>query len=256
MLLYGICHLAYIPIRREPSHASEMVSQLIFGERYSILESNTTQTWYKIEIQQDNYQGWIHYYNLHALSQEEWLKHDHSKVFLTTQVVTTLKIKNYRLQIPLGSCIYQDDNRYFVGRLVFDTAALGDKRLPYQSLSYFAKKLLSIPYLWGGKTVWGFDCSGFTQILYRLQGVNLPRDAWQQAQQGVTVDFENRSYGDLAFFTNEEGKVTHVGFLLNKKLICHASGEVRIDSYDEKGIFRKTINAYSHQNISLKRVLL
>jgi cell wall-associated NlpC family hydrolase len=125
------------------------------------------------------------------------------------------------------------------------------------TISGIAKKFLDTPYLWGGRTFMGIDCSGFTQVVFRVNGKNLLRDAYQQQTQGKKINFESATSGDLAYFSNEEGKVIHVGIILkekNKVGIIHASGKVRIDSLDEKGILNNDTQSYSHRLHSIKRI--
>jgi cell wall-associated NlpC family hydrolase len=125
-----------------------------------------------------------------------------------------------------------------------------------QDIISTAYLLINAPYLWGGKNPFGIDCSGFTQIVYKLNGYKLPRDASQQVELGTPLSFvEEAEAGDLAFFDNEEGNIVHVGILLNNEQIIHASGSVRIDKYDHYGIFNKSLGKYSHSMRVIKRVL-
>ena len=124
------------------------------------------------------------------------------------------------------------------------------KKLIENALMY-----LNAPYLWGGRSPLGIDCSGFTQMVYRLQGINLPRDAYQQAEVGTTLSFiEESDPGDLAFFDNNEGKITHVGIILEENHIIHASGKVRIDRIDQQGIFNTEIGTHTHKLRLIKSI--
>jgi len=115
---------------------------------------------------------------------------------------------------------------------------------------------LNAPYLWGGRSPFGIDCSGFTQVIYKLNGFKLPRDASQQATIGETLSFiEESESGDLAFFDNEEGNIIHVGIMLENNNIIHASGKVRIDKIDHQGIFNSETNTYSHRLRLIKKIL-
>ena len=101
----------------------------------------------------------------------------------------------------------------------------------------------------------GMDCSGFSQVVHRIVGNDLPRDASQQVELGDTISFvEEAQAGDLAFFDNEEGNITHVGICLGGGDIIHASGSVRIDKLDHIGIFNADKGTYSHKLRVIKRI--
>ncbi|MCS7004714.1 MAG: C40 family peptidase [Cytophagales bacterium] len=256
MKKYGICHRAYVPVRKEPSHASEMVSQLILGELYSIVEQSSCGEWYLILAHVDEYLGWIHKRNYSEISEQLFQEHLQGIRFCNPHLQIVAKtVSEFRIIAPLGSFFYKIHNNAHlqVGNMQFKVPV--EHQFKKADIIRTSKRLIGVPYLWGGKTVWGFDCSGFVQILYRTQGIFLPRDAWQQAQKGISIEFAMRQKGDLAFFTNDAGKVVHVGFLANRKQIFHASGEVRIDSYDSCGIWSASENCYTHRGIFLKRVL-
>ncbi|MCY7361282.1 MAG: C40 family peptidase, partial [Ignavibacteria bacterium] len=123
-------------------------------------------------------------------------------------------------------------------------------------ITEIALKYLNAPYLWGGRSPYGIDCSGFTQMVYKFFGIRLKRDAYQQAEQGRTIDYiDHTQTGDLAFFHNEDGKIKHVGIILQHKKIIHASGCVRIDSIDHHGIYNHDKKTYSHNLRFFKRIL-
>ncbi len=124
-----------------------------------------------------------------------------------------------------------------------------------ESIDLVAKSFINAPYLWGGRTHFGIDCSGFTQVVFKLKGAQLKRDASLQAQQGALINsLSDALIGDLAFFKNADGKVTHVGMLLNREHIIHASGKVKIDTIDEKGIYSEELQRYTHNLHSIKRI--
>ena len=119
-----------------------------------------------------------------------------------------------------------------------------------------AKEFLNAPYLWGGKSFFGVDCSGFTQLVYKVNNVKLPRDAYQQAEVGEALSFVEESQpGDLAFFENAEGRIIHVGIMLDDQKIIHASGKVRIDTLDSTGIFNQEMNKHTHKLRFVKSIL-
>lgn len=142
---------------------------------------------------------------------------------------------------PLG-LTYQGSINPFIGNQ-FET-----------EVSRLALSYKDTPYLWGGRSQWGIDCSGFSQLIYSCFDLSLPRDAYQQAEMGQTVDFVSEiRVGDLAFFDNAEGRITHVGIMLDRDTIIHASAKVRVDRMDTEGIFNAEQNRYTHKLRIVKR---
>jgi cell wall-associated NlpC family hydrolase len=132
---------------------------------------------------------------------------------------------------------------------------LNENKIEFGDLVHFSKKFLGAPYLWGGRSPFGIDCSGLVQILFKIKGIALKRDAWQQAEAGKQVSFIEESVpGDLVFFDNDEGKIIHVGMIYQSGHIIHASGEVRIDKIDNYGIYNQETGKYTHKTRIIKRV--
>ena len=255
----GICNLSIIPIRFEPKSQSELVSQLLFGETYFILDQ--TENWIKIKTQVDDYTGWI--------SGNQFLSWDENeKDQKLVTVFPYLKAINQITQTPIyilpGSMLQQwEITENGIQCAVNNTKFLLEAKpenfgeIPANEIGRLAVEFINSPYLWGGKTMWGIDCSGFSQLLFKLIGIQLPRDAYQQAKMGQQVDFVDESkLGDLAFFDNEEGKITHVGMVIGPGEIIHASGKVRIDILDSYGIFHSKLGKHTHKLRSIKRVLV
>lgn len=251
---YGICNLSVIPLRAEPAEVSEMVSQVLFGETFEILEWR--EKWVRIITGIDSYTGWIGRTQFVMLGHLAWQQLQREKPQLSYGAVTQAwkKSDNTVLYLPIGSSMtFMEGNTCRVGNEKFEI--LGPKG-DIEPFYITAKSFLNAPYLWGGRTHFGIDCSGFTQAVLRLHGINIKRDASQQAQQGSLVEsLKKADLGDLAFFINENDKITHVGILLNKTQIIHASGKVKIDPIDEKGIFSEELQRYTHKLYSIRRFL-
>jgi gamma-D-glutamyl-L-lysine dipeptidyl-peptidase len=248
-----ICLLPFIPIRREPSHRSEQTSQLIFGEKADVKDEK--DNWIEIKTRFDSYSGWIEK-NSVEIANDDLLT---QKTIITTEPVTICEKENEKLYLTAGSEIMDPDaNGIF--KYKESTYKLIDN-LPIQrkfsssGIIETAGKFLNSPYLWGGRSVFGMDCSGFVQIVFKIHGRNLPRDAKDQANAGEAVNsFRDIEAGDLVFFDNPEGKITHVGIVLGEKLIIHASVFVRIDKLDERGIFNLKRKEYTHSLKNIRRV--
>jgi hypothetical protein len=236
--------VAIAPLRREPSDRSEMVSQGLFGEELEVLERQ--EKWSMIRLKHDGYEGWIDNKQLDSVSINEELE---------------------RVNVPLLQCLRSNHDSMWLPAGAMAPAAWNTSSAPVSwtgsrpDIEKCALLFLHAPYLWGGRTVMGIDCSGFSQMVMLLNGISLPRDAYQQAEIGTTVTFIEESLtGDLAFFDNAEGRITHVGIVLRDSnegcRIIHASGQVRIDTLDHEGIFHSEQSVYTHKLRIIKRILL
>ncbi len=258
----GICALSAVPVRAEPSDKAEQVTQLVFGECYTVLLSQGK--WHQIEVAADRYVGWIDQLQHTPVTPKyfaAWRAQDHPRVL---DVVQTVSDADARIPVVLGSRLpFFDGMTLQLGdkTLFFNGAATNPATPPeparqVQLLRKMGQLYLRAPYVWGGKSVFGVDCSGLVQQLYGLVGVQLRRDAGQQIEHGVAVDFVTQAQpGDLAFFDNAEGRIVHVGMVLDEGLILHAAGEVRLDPLDHNGIYNRTRQGYSHKLRLIKRLL-
>jgi hypothetical protein len=250
---YGICNLAVIPLRAEASDKSEQVSQILFGEAFEIVE--WTDRWVKVVTANDLYEGWIGRLQFVMLGHVafEDLKKNHPPITHRPVTQAWKKSDNSILYLPVGSSlVFLKGNTCQINNEQFEI--IGETGNT-ESLDITAKSFLNTPYLWGGRTHYGIDCSGFTQAVFMLQGIHLKRDAWMQAEQGKVVDFlAEAKLGDLAFFDNDEGRITHVGIMLNNEQIIHASGRVKIDRIDSQGIFSEELKRCTHKLRIIKRI--
>jgi hypothetical protein len=239
---YGIVAFPAAPVRKKPAHQSEMVSQLLFGEPVKILKYKK-DLWVKIRSLHDDYEGWL----THSLLAEVDEKTASSPVtFVTTGLLNAIEVNGSTMYIPAGSSLpafeYSGgkNSRGQAGAISYTYTGTFTDRKSIAPCAELLHKLcqpwLNVPYLWGGRSPLGVDCSGFVQVIFRQMGIDLPRDAWQQAQSGMPVKkFSEAGTGDLAFFDNRED-IVHVGIITNPGELMHASGKVKIDTLSKKGI--------------------
>ena len=249
---YGIGHLSVVPCRAEASDKSEQVTQLLFGETLKVYEKK--RSWYRIKTAHDSYECWMDENQFKFITQREFEKLNSEKPLVVSDLaeVLTKEDGSELMTVLMGSNLPNLENKIvdvkeavwkFEGSCT-NTNVIHEKK----KLTENAFMLLNAPYQWGGRSPFGIDCSGFVQLIYKLNGIYLPRDASQQASMGQPLSFiEEAEEGDLAFFDNEEGKITHVGIILANNRIIHASGKVRIDKLDHQGIFNQEKRDYSHR---------
>lgn len=253
--MFGICNLAIVPLRAEASDRSEMTSQVLFGEHFRILEQ--TEKWSRIEIAFDGYNGWIDNKQFKAITEAQYNSLNTCPIVLNADLIEYITTPNNLLQpIPLGASLsfldfpeINSENYVFEG---LRSSGITSK----ENLVKTAFMYLNTPYLWGGKTPFGIDCSGMMQMVYKLNGYKLLRDASQQATQGEALSFiEESEPGDLAFFDNEEGRIIHVGMIMENNYIIHAHGKVRIDRLDHLGIYNVDTKRHTHKLRVIKKII-
>lgn len=260
-MAYGICLMSVVPCRKEPANVSEMVTQLLFGETYEITD-DTHEEWLKIKISFDRYECWLNKKQHTGLTDAAFNDISKHHLYCNGDLVQIIKNKKLNTNIPITigaslPCLNQHEMNFDNHAFSFESIPVDcSKKQDAQKIIQTAYLFLNAPYLWGGKSPFGIDCSGFTQLTYKLNGYQLPRDASQQVELGYPLSFvEESEAGDLAFFDNDEGHITHVGILLDHQTIIHASGSVRIDKFDHYGIFHSDRKRYSHHLRVIKRIL-
>jgi gamma-D-glutamyl-L-lysine dipeptidyl-peptidase len=257
MKQFGFCDLAVIPVRREPSDKAEMSTQLLFGDLVTIQAQQGS--WLSIQNYFDDYEGWIDAKQIQLIDEEEYSRLIHLPLFVNRNLYgDTVEMDGGVIRLPAGCSFYNADAEgMIIGGVKY---AIRGELFPFtfQGLEQLIRKAMEYqgcPYLWGGKTVLGLDCSGLTQVVYKQSGIKLFRDAAQQATQGELVSFRSESrQGDLAFFDNDEGRICHVGIILDHDHILHCSGQVRIDILDHQGIFNPVMARYTHKLRLIRRV--
>lgn len=246
---YGICNLSIVPLRAEPSDMSELVSQVLYGEHFKVLEQR--KKWSRIRIAYDKYEGWIDNKQYLEVSEEIYKEKDKEELLLSSDLVEFITDEKHLMPIPIGAVL----NPLSLLSHKYD-GSIVNGILPKENLIKTSYMYLGAPYLWGGKTPFGIDCSGFTQMVYKLNGYKLLRDASQQATQGEALSFiEESEPGDLAFFDNDEGNIIHVGIIMEDNYIIHAHGKVRIDRIDHSGIFNVETNRHTHRLRVIKKII-
>jgi len=248
------CIVPVCPMRKEAAHRTEMVSELLFGEVAEVIEQSKAFT--KLRSVYEGYEGWCQTSQLTGI---DTVQTNQSTNLLTAEWVSAIDFNGYPMQLPMGSSLglLSGGNgkigEYAVrcSRKTWNpaTAIFSGEAMKIVSLQY-----LNTPYLWGGRSVFGIDCSGLVQQVFCFFNKKLPRDAYQQATEGEVVGFlQEAQCGDLAFFDNDEGHITHVGLLLNAETIIHASGKVRIDRIDNMGIVNSDTGERTHKLRIIKR---
>jgi len=259
MTMNAICPLAQIPVRVEPSERSEMVTQILFGETFSILEERGN--WMLVRMHLDNYEGWIDRKQSMQVTDEFIEKLNTSSNHIITEKTAVCYSKHdssYQLlgkgsQLPLsvGTTFHLGHKAYTT---ISKTKAIPKKR-SVSKVAGTAMDYMNVPYLWGGRSIMGIDCSGLVQMVYHICGLDLPRDSSQQALVGKAIDFVDEAQpGDLAFFDNNAGEIIHVGIIIEAGKILHASGQVKIDKIDHNGIYSLEQGSYTHSLRIIKRM--
>jgi len=245
-MLKGICILPVIPMRKTKSDKSEMINQILFGETFQIIKK--MKDWSHVALSHDGYEGWI------DNKQYETLRQKNYRYIIYNKKVASIKLANVNQSIIMGSFVPQ--NKEIIKEFDISHDLSFFTMLPFEKwFIKIAQSYINTPYLWGGRTEFGIDCSGYTQMVYRFFNLKLPRDASQQANTGIEIsNLKNAKLGDLVFFGNKK-TITHVGIYLGNNQIIHASGKVRIDKLDARGILNTKNLKYTHTFQTIKRII-
>jgi len=253
-MAFVICMVPAAPLRKESAHRSEMVSQLLFGEIAEVLEEG--KVFVKLRCLYDNYEGWCQLSQLTGIDDTQ-VKKDNN--LLSDDWTSIIDLNGQPMHISMGSSLgLLQNGRIEIGKYHISSAVKicdpSTSKITGEALKEKAFQYLNTPYLWGGRSVFGIDCSGFVQQVFRFFNIALPRDAYLQAGVGEVVGFlQETKCGDLAYFDNEEGRITHVGLLLNNDTIIHSSGKVRVDKIDNMGIISSDTGERTHKLRIIKR---
>lgn len=245
-----VCTNVFVPLRTAPSHKSEMGSQVLLGERYESVDRAGTYT--RIRLLFDGYSGWIDNDHLSQYEQAE-----DTETFVIARDTSGILPDGSSIIVPAGAEITDLDEK----KVEFSAGNLrirGEREVVIaplnEEITSTAMTYLNAPYLWGGRSFMGMDCSGLVQTVYKVHGINIPRDSFRQAEKGVTINLISDAIpGDLLFFDNDSGRINHVGMLLDQGKIIHCSGRVRIDTIDHQGIYRNEEKRYTHRLRLIKR---
>ena len=250
---YAVCCVPVSSLRMEPNHYCEINSQLLFGEICMVMEAGP-ENWIRIKCHFDGEEGWCH--NSHVQEINNTAAAADLQALYAPEWVNEVEYKGQSMKVPFGSSWPVADGRNLVNGLKLPAqhwqpaASAPDK----ESIKRIAFNFLNTTYLWGGKSVFGIDCSGFAQSVYKLVGKQIRRNARDQVLSGESIGFLQEAVcGDLAFFDDEEGKIVHVGILLDTEEIIHASGKVRIDKIDNMGIVNVDTGKRTHRLRVIKR---
>jgi gamma-D-glutamyl-L-lysine dipeptidyl-peptidase len=259
---YGISGLSIIPVRKDPSEKSEMVTQMLFGEHFEIL--NEMVGWCHVKLAWDGYTGWIDSKMITRINARMFSKLEKRSFAITGDIISLVPVNaEQNLMLVAGSTlpVWRPYLRQFtVNSETYNSSGevfYGKQKNPRNVIISQALKYFNAPYLWGGRSPFGIDCSGFTQVIYKMVGMRIPRDAGEQVKIGIPLSFIDESLpGDLAFFDDDEGNIVHVGILWKRNKIIHASGKVRIDNVDQFGIFNVDLKRYTHKMRVMKKILI
>ena len=256
---FGVCRLALVPVRNGPGDAAEQVTQLLFGDHYEVYAISPDKKWISIKIVTDQCEGWIDAEQHHSITPEYLEQINQADFKITMDIASTILYKKSPLTIVIGSIVPISTSELFKMEEQFafngESKSLSQRR-DYEFLKSIVLKYINAPYQWGGKSPFGIDADGLAQMVFKIAGYPVARHVGQQAAQAKKVkSLSEARPGDLAFFSDKEGKPFHAGILLEDDRIIHSHGRVRIDHINEEGILNTETKIYTHHLASLRRIL-
>lgn len=234
-MVTGICLYGFTALRANPQSSAEMISSLVFGDTYLVLEEK--KDWLRVKNIFDSYEGWLSQSNHNILND--------GCLFEVTKLNEQVETSDGRI-INIGAgCSVPVSQDFMAAGVRYSRIKSTSSK--FTTLGSVAKSYLGTPYLWGGRSLYGIDCSGFVQMVYKCFGVNLPRDSKPQSLYNSNkLDFNSLNEGDLVFFTQRTEQISHVGIYLGQGRIIHASADVHIDTLTAEGIFKNSNNLTHH----------
>ena len=261
-MVKGISLHSVVPVRAEARESAEQNTQMLFGELCTVLEE--IPGWSRIKLEIDGQEGWVDAKMICPMKSEEYTSY---KTSLSTSARVVFPIayavsENNSQTLPLTAgtqlANYKDGHFEVLGvRFCIDPTMTISQPLTLneENLLRTVRFFLNTPYLWGGKNALGMDCSGFTQVIMSLFGKQLLRNASEQVSQGEEIaQLSQAQAGDLAFFDHKDGKISHVGIIIDSQRIIHCSGRVKVEKLDEIGIFNAEMGNYSHNLVQIRRI--
>jgi len=248
----GIIRVGVVHLRKEPSHAAEMISQGLLGAPVAILKKH--RGYYYVQME-DGYLGWMSTYAVHTVTPDvakQWLNSGlgvYKKVigfiyqepdaasYPVTDISLASRVKILGTKDGWAAVALPDGRQGFISEEnLYTMKEFAQIKPKAKNLIDLGKQLIGVSYTWGGTSTRGLDCSGFTQTIFRMNGVQLPRDANMQVNEGTAVDtsdnFKHLKPGDLLFFGRSADHITHVGMYIGNLEFIHESGMVKINSFD------------------------